>query len=441
MTCATPQPDPVLLLNARRILERWRREVCLTAGRPSADLGGHLTAYSGHVIPETAFQGYNGQYKYKRVFAINIVMVRSTLLCLAETVIKQVSSSSFVQRLPPLPTPRDLLRLYKIRAHKQLSQNFLLDSRLNNKLVTKSGKVEDCYVCEVGPGPGNITRCILQNGARSVLVVEKDRRFLPSLELLADASGGRLKVILADIMDLSLENILPKELARPWTSFPPPLYIMGNLPFNISTPLIIKWLRHCSQRTGPFVHGRTQLTLTFQLEVGNRIVSMPGARDRCRLSVICQYLCHVDKLFTIPGKAFFPKPDVDVAVVKFTPRILPLIDQPFELINKVITVVFHHRQKFCRYGIENLIPKSRPDLVEEIFKKTGINPEKRSYQLEMEEWKALCDVYSQICEKNKAIRDYQYQSRKSTCPQDFEDEDIPPEDVESCLGNENQDIK
>ncbi|XP_035228369.1 dimethyladenosine transferase 1, mitochondrial-like, partial [Stegodyphus dumicola] len=92
------------------------------------------------------------------------------------------SVASKLDRLPPLPSPRDLLKLYKIEAQRNLSQNFLLDFRLNNKIVTKTGNVKDCYVCEVGPGPGNITRAILQNGAKHVIVVEKDRRFLPSLE-------------------------------------------------------------------------------------------------------------------------------------------------------------------------------------------------------------------------------------------------------------------
>ncbi|KFM65665.1 Dimethyladenosine transferase 1, mitochondrial, partial [Stegodyphus mimosarum] len=331
------------------------------------------------------------------------------------------SAANKLERLPPLPSPRDLLKLYKIQAQRRLSQNFLLDFRLNNKIVTKTGNVKDCYVCEVGPGPGNITRAILQNGAKQVIVVEKDRRFLPSLELLADASVGRLKIILADIMDLSLENILPRHLAHEWTVSPPPLYIIGNLPFNISTPLIIKWLKHCSEHTGPFVHGRTRLSLTFQKEVALRMIAKPGAGNRCRLSVVCQYLCHVDHLFTIPGRAFFPKPDVDVGVVKFTPRILPLINQPYDLVKKVVTHIFLHRQKYCLYGLKLLFPKERLDLVDEMIKSTKIQPERRSFELENEEFAALCDVYSHICEENEGIREYNFmidKNRKLRFPPD-----------------------
>lgn len=112
-------------------------------------------------------------------------MVHRSCLRLAETLVRGTSASfePLVQRLPPLPSPRELLKLYKINAQKSLSQNFLLDSRINNKIVTKTGKIKNCYVCEVGPGPGNITRAIIQNAAKSVIVVEKDRRFLPSLEV------------------------------------------------------------------------------------------------------------------------------------------------------------------------------------------------------------------------------------------------------------------
>ncbi|GBN65990.1 Dimethyladenosine transferase 1, mitochondrial [Araneus ventricosus] len=364
-------------------------------------------------------------------------MVRLSIFRLAETLLKEVAAASTpavdsaLQRLPPLPSPRDLLKLYKIRAQRHLSQNFLLDFRLNNKIVTKTGNIQNCYVCEVGPGPGNITRSILQNGAKHVIVIEKDRRFLPSLELLADASGGRMKIILADIMDIDLENILPRTLACEWKMLPPPLFIIGNLPFNISTPLIIKWLRHCSKHTGPFIHGRTRLTLTFQKEVALRMIADADSESRSRLSIMCQYLCNVKHLFNIPGTAFFPKPEVDVAVVKFTPRIRPLIDQPFELVEKVVSTIFHHRQKFCRYGIVNLFPPNRPQLVEEMINKSKVNPEKRSFNLEMEEFRALCNAYNDICQNNKGIFEYNYLIHKKKYSMfDEEDEhDSPQTDV------------
>lgn len=100
---------------------------------------------------------------------------------------------------------------------------------------------------------------------------------------------------------INIYLLIFRQLVHEWTIEPPPLYIMGNLPFNISTPLIIKWLKHCSEHTGPFIHGRTQLTLTFQKEVAERMIAQVKASNRCRLSIMCQYLCHVNILFTIPG--------------------------------------------------------------------------------------------------------------------------------------------
>lgn len=112
-------------------------------------------------------------------------MVCRTLLRFSQAVIKDAPAvlKESAPKFPPLPSPRELIKLYRIKAQKHLSQNFLLDLRLNNKIVTKTGKMKDCYVCEVGPGPGNITRAIIQNGAKNVIVVEKDRRFLPALEV------------------------------------------------------------------------------------------------------------------------------------------------------------------------------------------------------------------------------------------------------------------
>ncbi|XP_054706233.1 dimethyladenosine transferase 1, mitochondrial-like [Uloborus diversus] len=344
-------------------------------------------------------------------------MVFKSCLRLCQIISKEIPGAiptNEAFRLPPLPSPRDLLRLYKIRAQRKLSQNFLLDSRINNKIVTKTGSIKDCYVCEVGPGPGNITRAILQNGAKQVVVIEKDARFLPSLEILADAAEGKLKILVGDIMDLNLENIFPREIACEWTVHPPPVYIIGNLPFNVSTPLIIKWLRHCADHTGPFVYGRTKLALTFQREVAQRMVAAPGSDMRCRLSVVCQYLCVVDHMFTIPGKAFFPKPEVDVGVVKFVPRIKPLINQPFKLINKVVTTIFNHRQKYCLYGIKLLFPENKPELLQEYLRRTAINCEKRSFQLEMEEFKTLCDVYSEFCETHKGLLEYNWQLHRKS---------------------------
>ncbi|XP_053566946.1 dimethyladenosine transferase 1, mitochondrial isoform X2 [Bombina bombina] len=255
-------------------------------------------------------------------------------------------------RLPPLPTIGEIIKLYNLRAEKQLSQNFLLDLKLTDKIVRKAGNLRNAYVCEVGPGPGGITRSILQAGVEELLVVEKDTRFLPGLQLLNEASSGKLRIVHGDILTYKMERAFPKHLQKQWEDDPPNVHIIGNLPFNVSTPLIIKWLEQVANKNGPFTYGRTQMTLTFQKEVAERLIASTGSRQRSRLSVMSQYLCNVRNCFIIPGSAFVPKPEVDVGVVHFTPLIKPQIEQPFKLVEKVVQSVFQFRRKYCYRGAE-----------------------------------------------------------------------------------------
>ncbi|XP_077588201.1 dimethyladenosine transferase 1, mitochondrial isoform X2 [Stigmatopora nigra] len=254
-------------------------------------------------------------------------------------------------RMPPLPTVSELIKLYHLRAEKQLSQNFLLDLRLTDKIVRQAGDLNNAYVCEVGPGPGGLTRSILNAGAADLLVVEKDSRFIPGLKLLSEAAPGKLRIVNGDILTYRMDKGFPTSIAKPWEEDPPNLHIIGNLPFNVSTPLIIRWLENVANRTGPFAFGRTRLTLTFQKEVAERLTASTKSRQRSRLSIMAQYLCTVHSRFNIPGKAFVPSPKVDVGVVHFTPLVQPKIQQPFKMVEKVVKNVFQFRRKYCRRGL------------------------------------------------------------------------------------------
>lgn len=311
-------------------------------------------------------------------------------------------------RLPPLPTIREIIRLYGLRAEKQLSQNFILDLNLTDKIVRQAGNLQGASVCEVGPGPGGLTRSILKQGAADVLVVEKDDRFLPSLELLREASEEKLRIAHDDILRYNLETAFPKIPKSDWHGEPPNVHVIGNLPFNVSTPLIIKWLEAVANQSGLFIYGRSKMLLTFQKEVAERIVAGVDSPQRSRLSIMSQYLCEVKLCFVIPGKACVPPPDVDIGVVLFTPLIEPQIQVPFKMVEKVVRQVFHYRQKYCRRGIASLFPYDRSDLAEEMFELSDVHPTRRPTSLTMEDFAKLCYTYQNICKRIPGIFEYYY---------------------------------
>ncbi|XP_054349460.2 dimethyladenosine transferase 1, mitochondrial [Pongo pygmaeus] len=330
-------------------------------------------------------------------------------------------------RLPPLPTIREIIKLLRLQAAKQLSQNFLLDLRLTDKIVRKAGNLTNAYVYEVGPGPGGITRSILNADVAELLVVEKDTRFIPGLQMLSDAAPGKLRIVHGDVLTFKVEKAFSESLKRPWEDDPPDVHIIGNLPFSVSTPLIIKWLENISCRDGPFVYGRTQMTLTFQKEVAERLAANTGSKQRSRLSVMAQYLCNVRHIFTIPGRAFVPKPEVDVGVVHFTPLIQPKIEQPFKLVEKVVQNVFQFRRKYCHRGLRMLFPEAqRLESTGRLLELADIDPTLRPCQLSISHFKSLCDVYRKMCDEDPQLFAYNFREelkqRKSKNEEKEEDD-------------------
>ncbi|NXX42270.1 TFB1M transferase, partial [Tricholaema leucomelas] len=311
--------------------------------------------------------------------------------------------------LPPLPTVGEIIKLFRLKAQKQLSQNFLLDLRLTDKIVKQAGELRNAHVCEVGPGPGGITRSILSTGVEKLLLIEKDTRFIPGLQMLSEAAPGKVRIVHGDILTYNMEKAFPKHLKKNWEDEPPDIHIIGNLPFSVSTPLIIKWLENVSKKDGPFIYGRTQMTLTFQKEVAERLTDNPGGKQRSRLSIMAQHLCTVEKRFVIPGQAFVPKPEVDVAVVHFTPLVQPKIEQPFKLVEKVVQSVFQFRRKYCFRGIATLFPESgRLERTEQLMMTANVDPTLRPYQLSMSQFRNLCNTYRKMCDEDPSLFVYNY---------------------------------
>ncbi|XP_001493452.2 dimethyladenosine transferase 1, mitochondrial [Equus caballus] len=338
-------------------------------------------------------------------------------------------------RLPPLPTIREIIKLFRLHAVKQLSQNFLLDLRLTDKIVRKAGTLTNAYVYEVGPGPGGITRSILNAGVAELLVVEKDSRFLPGLQMLSDAAPGKLRIVHGDVLTFKIERAFPESLKRHWEDDPPNVHIIGNLPFSVSTPLIIKWLENVSRRDGPFAYGRTQMTLTFQKEVAERLTATTGSKQRSRLSIMAQYLCSVQHVLTIPGRAFVPKPEVDVGVVRFTPLTQPRIEQPFQLVEKVVQNVFQFRRKYCHRGLGMLFPEAqRLESTGKLLQLADVDPTLRPSQLSVSHFKSLCDVYRKMCDEDPHLFAYNFREelkQNKSKNQEKEDEEsyrlqLPP---------------
>lgn len=319
-------------------------------------------------------------------------------------------------RLPPLPTIRDLIRLYRLRALRQLSQNFLMDERLTDKIVRAAGRIQHHHICEVGPGPGGITRSIIRKKPKELILIEKDPRFLPALELLKEAAENttEIKIEIGDILTYDLENVFSSVPKHFWLDMSPPIHIIGNLPFSVSTPLIVKWLHAISEKRSAWAYGRSRMTLTFQKEVAERIVAPIMHSQRCRLSVMCQFWCNVDYKFTIPGTAFVPKPEVDVGVVTFTPLKEPIVDLPFKLVEKVVRQIFNMRQKYAVRGGQTLFPEDmRVELAQKMFHIADVDPTTRPFQLSNEEFARLCYAYREICNEHVALEHYDFRACKA----------------------------
>ncbi|CAG9793666.1 unnamed protein product [Diatraea saccharalis] len=327
-------------------------------------------------------------------------------------------------RLPPLPSIKDIIRLYKLRALKELSQNFLLEPRLIDKIVRAAGNIENHVICEVGPGPGGITRSIIRQAPRKVILVEKDQRFVPSLELLADACKDRvdIDIITGDILKTDLAHYIPKDVNSDWFDSPPQVNLIGNLPFSVSTILIIRWLEMISKREGPWSLGRTRMTLTFQKEVAERMTARMSARQRCRMSVMCQTWCNVNYKFDIPGAAFLPKPDVDVGVVTLTPLKHPLIKLPFKLVEKVVRQIFSMRQKYSIRGAQTLFPENvREEMALKMYKMAEIDPVTRPFQIANMEFARICEAYNEIIKMYPEFENYDYRAPKKQKEENVED--------------------
>jgi 16S rRNA (adenine1518-N6/adenine1519-N6)-dimethyltransferase len=237
--------------------------------------------------------------------------------------------------LSDLPPLREALEAHGLLARKALGQHFLLDLNITRKIARLAGPLAGKLVIEVGPGPGGLTRALLEAGAR-VTAVEKDARFQPLLEELAQAAGGALSVVMADALGVDEAALARGE----------PAAVVSNLPYNVGTPLLVKWL------TGRF--RPTAMTLMFQKEVAQRIVAAPGAEAYGRLAVLAQAGANCELVMEAPARAFTPPPRVDSAVVRLVPRADAPEAARLEALQAVTAAAFGQRRKMLRSSLKGL---------------------------------------------------------------------------------------
>lgn len=265
----------------------------------------------------------------------------------------------------PLPPLREVIKTYGLTANRALGQNFLLDSQLLDRIAAIPGSLKGEQVFEVGPGPGGLTRALLQAGA-DVTAVERDERCLPALDELDAYFPDRLKVINADALKVDLNTL-----------FSGPFHIISNLPYNVGSALLVKWLSDPD-----WLPRWKSLTLMFQREVADRIVAAPGSAAYGRLSILAQWRCEAKLAMPVHRSAFTPPPKVMSAVVHLTPREQPAGVNPTTL-ERLTQAAFSQRRKMLRQSL-----KALPGALDALDV-TGIEPTRRPETLSVDEFVAL----------------------------------------------------
>jgi 16S rRNA (adenine1518-N6/adenine1519-N6)-dimethyltransferase len=266
-----------------------------------------------------------------------------------------------------LPTLREELEVHGLWANKALGQHFLLDLNITRRIARSAGELDGAQVIEVGPGPGGLTRALLEAGAR-VTAIEKDARFLPLLEPLVEWSGKRLRIVHGDALDADEAALLDGGGAQ----------IISNLPYNVGTPLLVKWLK-----AGAW---RGNMTLMFQKEVAQRIVAKPGDDAYGRLAVLAQARCDARLEFTVPARAFTPPPKIASAIVRLTNR-----DDPYsglDALERVTAAAFGQRRKMLRGALRALTPEPEALLIH-----ARIEPTARAEEIDQAGFRRLTNAW------------------------------------------------
>jgi len=270
-----------------------------------------------------------------------------------------------IDQLPPL---REVIAQHNLSAQKSLGQNFLLDLNLTSKIARQAGDLTQSDVLEIGPGPGGLTRGLLAEGARRVIAIEKDRRCIAALEDIQKAYPDRLEILESDALSIN-----------PLERLTGPVKVVANLPYNVGTELLIRWLT--PKRWPPFW---TSLTLMFQKEVAERIVAPVASKAYGRLALLSQWRTDANIVMNLPPSAFTPPPKVSSAVVHLTALNAPRFEAEAAVLEKTVAKAFNQRRKMLRSSLKGLTPD-----LEEKLNAAGISPTLRAEQVSLEQFCAL----------------------------------------------------
>lgn len=277
-----------------------------------------------------------------------------------------------IDGLPPL---REVIAAHGLAARKSLGQNFLLDLNLTAKIARQAGDLSRCDVLEIGPGPGGLTRGLLAEGARRVLAVEKDARCLPALAEIAARYPGRLEVVQGDALALD-----------PLARLTPPIRVVANLPYNVGTELLVRWL---TPPAWPPVW--QSLTLMFQKEVAERIVAGPGSKAYGRLALLAQWRAEARIVMTLPPEAFTPPPKIHSAVVHLAALAAPRFPADAAILAECTAAAFNQRRKMLRASLRGLAPG-----IEALLTAAGIATTARPEDISLEAFCALARTVARV---------------------------------------------
>lgn len=275
-----------------------------------------------------------------------------------------------------LASLKSVIKKFDLIPKKNLGQNFLLDQNITDKIVRFAQIKHDCNILEIGPGPGGLTRSILAANPNSVTAIEQDSRCIGALKEL-QIKYPQLTIINDDAIKVKEESLIPKNSK-----------IIANLPYNIGTLLLCKWLDNITYWQS--------FTLMFQKEVAERITAKPSTKSYGRLSVISQLLCDVDWHFDLPPEAFYPAPKVTSSVISLYPKtmqVAPKISNAVQLISKLL---FNQRRKMLRVTMKQV----HNDLDGLVYN-TDISLTQRPEELSIEQFVQLAENYIRLKKNEK----------------------------------------